>query len=406
MLGVPSAVDSEVEDENSPMLLTVESAGLNQQDRDGTGSRKACLNLPRQLGCCLWIILIGTSAAVGYVLTKQFQSPAAAAEAGIAAPALVRRSPTLTPPPAGPVSMSVEQLDAALLDAAETAPLPSGLRLYIIAVTGKMNWKRKAMKVEQLIMKRAGPQDRIAYVCRHECAAMGRRQLRHMIELPDVIDVANMSNGQYSVAKCWRKHERKPCGGYHISSFKYVWGLVQEVRRFLKAGVSPMPEYWLVKDDDTYVHIPNLMEAIKRSSGDEPMNPLVQRVSWAAKGGCNICGGAGWVLSGALAIELATKYGDRYMRFQIDKMENGVDFQYDLHVPTAVNWVAQSKLIHIWEMNPSSVLDKELCRYRNNAFHGQCYRTVECNCSSTKRPATWHMSLSFEQSLQRLKLIP
>eukprot|EP00409_Alexandrium_fundyense_P000559 CAMPEP_0185911220 /NCGR_PEP_ID=MMETSP0196C-20130402/26293_1 /TAXON_ID=2932 /ORGANISM="Alexandrium fundyense, Strain CCMP1719" /LENGTH=76 /DNA_ID=CAMNT_0028632205 /DNA_START=28 /DNA_END=255 /DNA_ORIENTATION=- len=76
-----------------------------------------------------------------------------------------------------------------------------------------MNWKRKAMKVEQLIMKRAGPQDRIAYVCRHECAVMGRRQLRHMIELPDVINVANMSNGQYSVAKCWRKQERKPCGG-------------------------------------------------------------------------------------------------------------------------------------------------------------------------------------------------
>jgi len=222
-----------------------------------------------------------------------------------------------------------------------------------------------------------------------------------MIELPDEVDVQGLPDNKWSIAKCWRKPAKQPCSGYEIASFKYVYGLVSEVRRLLKAGVSPMPEYWFVSDDDTFVHIPNLLSAIRNSS----FSPLEKRVSWAAKGGCNICGGAGWVLSGALAVELATTYGDRFMKLQISKIENG-SFHYDLQVPVAVNWVPQASLVKIFEMNPFSVLDKELCRYRENAWHGPCYRTVECGCAPARRPATWHMSISFNGSYHKLKKIP
>eukprot|EP00415_Alexandrium_ostenfeldii_P004897 UN4897 len=214
-----------------------------------------------------------------------------------------------------------------------------------------------------------------------------------------------MTDSRYSLKTCWRKPAKRWCSGYEIASFKYVYGLVSEVRRLLRAGVSPMPQYWLVKDDDTFVHVPNLMRAIERNAGRTPPAPREQLISFAAKGGCNICGGAGWVFSGALAIELATTYGDRFLRFQIEQMEQG-NFQYDMHVPKVIDWVKGSQLIHIWEMNPSSVLDRQLCKYRTNAWHGPCYRTAECNCSSTRRPATWHMSISFERSVEQLSLIP
>lgn len=270
----------------------------------------------------------------------------------------------------------------------------------MVSVTSDTNILAKAPFAEKLIMKRAGPRDRMSYVCMSKCAAIGRSMSRNMVELPGVLKMRDMPNGTYVVDRCWRWPKNRPCSNYEIASFKYVWGFVHEVKRFLEAGLSQMPRYWMIRDDDTYVNIPHMMEAIARHGGGPPFDPFVERMAWVSSGPCFVCGGAGMVLTGALAVELATAYGDRWLLDQRDGIERK-SFYWDTHMPKVIGWIKGAKLIRIPEMSPFSVADTAMCRYRP-----RCTRTPECDCAPSKKPATWHMSISFNKSVEILSRIP
>merc|ERR1711879_835643 len=119
------------------------------------------------------------------------------------------------------------------------------------------------------------------------------------------------------------------------------------------------------------------------------------RVSIAAQGDFNIPGSGGWILNRALAIKLATEYGDRVLRFIFNEIERG-EFFWDMNVPKVLRWIEGVKSIRLWEMNSFSPADPDLCQWQEGNFVSEnppmpCIRTHECDCSRTSRPATWHL---------------
>lgn len=257
----------------------------------------------------------------------------------------------------------------------------------MVTVVGANNTDR-AEQVQASIVKRMGSMDLLVHICEPACAAAVGTRLRNMIEMP-------MSMGSvYSFDGC-RRPDGRTCTGYHVASLKYLVGLVKQVRFLGRNGA----QWWLVKDDDTYVHTPNLVNALSRRS-NEPNSPWKELVSYAADG-CNkkaICGGSGWVLSGALAEKLVFNHGDSLLRFQMEHIKRKPVFHYDVYVYDVVAWVRGARLEKISEMVPYGPMDKRLCG-RTASF---CIWTEVCNCCPSRTPATWHLNRQLNDALQRL----
>lgn len=322
-------------------------------------------------------------------------APATTARAAPAAPVVPVDPNCVLPQPQRKPATAAE-LAPKQPNEAEVARLKK-LRLSIVTVTSQRYLRSRALKVEPLILKRASKTDRIAYVCRHACAERGRSFMRNMIEFPENISTPDVDNTPWTLATCWRNKDNRACNDYEIGALKFVYGLIFEVRRFLQAGVPPaeMPQYWMVKDDDVFVHIPNLLEVVGRHSVD----PLREKLIFGAL--CpHLCGGAGWVLTGGLAIELATTFGDRYMRFQLHQSHIGSKY-HDVHMPKVLKCVPGAKVVNIWEMQYIPPTDGR-CR----GSHSNCFVTPECPCSGVQKPATWHMSGNFNKSFELLSRVP
>merc|ERR1712110_1153873 len=107
--------------------------------------------------------------------------------------------------------------------------------------------------VRTSIVKRMGPDDALTYVLEPEGCHAARSLLKNVIELPD------SPSGKHWVSQCQIHGE--PCNGYRIAQIKFIYGIVHEVRR-LNATGGAGPMWWMIQDDDTYVHVPYLMRAI------------------------------------------------------------------------------------------------------------------------------------------------
>eukprot|EP00415_Alexandrium_ostenfeldii_P000763 UN0763 len=189
-----------------------------------------------------------------------------------------------------------------------------------------------------------------------------------------------------------------------MGAMKFVFGLVHEVRR-IKASGYPMPRWWLVKDDDTYVHVPNLMRALNTTRDGKPL--WQHPISFGRRGpGCpGICGGAGWLLSGPFAEQLVERYGDRYLEFSSERIANHWG-HYDVYVPAVVSWLGQ-ELQDLPEMNDYSPVDKNFVHELMSGKHQvTCHRLEYCNCSRSASPATWHIKVGFEKALELLDSDP
>lgn len=267
-------------------------------------------------------------------------------------------------------------------------------RLYMIAPTVK-NSIFRAAKVEKSIRRRMDPADRLVHVCGSNCAPLARESLVDVVEMPDTV-----TDSLQILPECGDPPRAWVCN-HRMGAMKFVWGLIHEVRR-IKASGYPMPLWWLVKDDDTYVHVPNLMRALNKTRGGKPL--WQSPVTFARRGpGCpGMCGGAGWLLSGPFAEQLVQKYGDRYLEFSAERIVNHWG-HYDVYVPQVVSWLGYM-LEDLVEMNDFSPMDGNFVKELISGKHKEvtCHRLPYCDCSRSALPATWHIKVGFDQALAAL----
>ncbi|CAK0794115.1 unnamed protein product [Prorocentrum cordatum] len=206
------------------------------------------------------------------------------------------------------------------------------LLLYILTSTGE-GMLEKAGIMLAAIRKRVGSAAvEHAFVCERECASSADSSLGSFVELPDVL---------WNPPTCKRIHNDsgQPCSRYAISSIKFVYGIIHEALRLDAAGRA-QPRWWLIKDDDTFVHVPNFLLAVAEGSRNDrewgtPGTPIWEQLIAAASlmPGCGgtPCGGGGFVLSGALGLELAKRWGARWLEKQLMAMERPQYFLRQAH---------------------------------------------------------------------------
>lgn len=277
---------------------------------------------------------------------------------------------------------------------------PAAPRLHIVSVTGTPNYDM-ALKMEQAWKKYLGPSD--SYV---DVVDPGGGKVRHWdatIEMDDSV---------FPSSKCIRLGS--PCTAYEKAQMKFVFGLVHEVRRF-KAMGGPMPKWWLIKDDDTFVHADALMSSI--ASLAKPPDPMLDLVGFAhlwcwlrdkkkitsgRECGKFITGpkfdnfglhwpygGSGILLSNALAEDLVLRHGDEWIKSQAKYIRDYRKPHYDAHLSHVIPWIHGAKIFHHPPMRDTSLEPNEKCIEPMATLHmrgmqdkegvdGAIARVVEC----------------------------
>lgn len=253
--------------------------------------------------------------------------------------------------------------------------------------------------------------DEHVFVCEDKCIAEARQSkdfFGNMITMPE--------NLWQTKTFLFKQKSVFPVE-YILSQLKFYYGLVYEVRRLDGLGAR-MPFWFLMKDDDTFVHVPNLIKAIDISSP----GGMLQRdklVSFGDTSCIGICGGEGWLLSGVLAAELVRKHGQRMLDYQLEKAQYSQ--QYDVVVPRVVGWVTGAKLHNLPELENANLFlcngkpgkkicggpcypGKDLDRIRADPKK-KCFNQTNCLCTRSAYPATWHLrDGDWKRALELLKV--
>lgn len=295
--------------------------------------------------------------------------------------------------------------------AASRAHLRAGLELPRLFIVTNVDVGRaeKASELERVWARRLGPHDRYVNVCgykdsgcreafadRLRSAPQGTNALRNLVELP-------RAYAEYFPGKRCSGLPQVCQDPNAAAAMKFVAGLVEQVRA-LKAEGRDMPQWWLLKDDDTYVHIPNLMSAV-RESGVDPGSPVA--LCHCEQG--SVCvGGGGVLLSGPLAELLALKHGEAWIGAQAEGIERdrgtGADIYYDKVLSNFVHRVVkESRIVDLPSMQGLK-LDNQPCTHLMHACeHG--FRLKHCLCARSQTPGTWHTSFKLSGRIPFEKLL-
>jgi len=196
-------------------------------------------------------------------------------------------------------------------------------RIHIVAATG-VGYMQRAAIMQELVRPTMGEQDSLTFVCEAGCrndASSG--VLGNVIEMPDNV----FPGGRCTV---WNGNN---CSGYERSSMKFVYGFLHEVRRLLTEG-GAMPQWWMIKDDDTYVDVDRLARGLQ--SFERKHTDLVSIVKWPKTTATRLArtgwpperpespgnpefwaaGGSGVLLSAALAEKMAKDYANQWISRQ------------------------------------------------------------------------------------------
>lgn len=255
-------------------------------------------------------------------------------------------------------------------------------RLVVVTATD-VDRMDETRTVTDSIKRRASSADRFLHVC----AEAGAQQLRQALE--NVVEVPDEPVRGYQLSKC-RRGAGEPCGQHFESQIKLLYGFVFEFRR-RQRDREEMPRWWLVKDSDTYVHVPNLMANLDTERGGKPL--WTQEVSFShllPSCPAGVCGGAGWLISAPLAQKLVAKVGDKSVQYQLNKLfvetENSY---YDAWLPQLVEW-AGAKIEDALFMSVSQPSDSALCGL-SKWYCPDDDQWCVCARSGGVLPATWQM---------------
>lgn len=222
---------------------------------------------------------------------------------------------------------------------------PAAWRLHIISVTGAPNYEM-ALKMEQAWSKFLGPSDTYTDVL--DPGGTKAHRWHAAFEMDD---------SPFLAGKCIQWNG-SCCDGYHRAQMKFVFGLVHEVRHFKALG-GPMPKWWLLKDDDTFVHADKLMTSIaSRVKAIDPMRDLIGFAELASqeewcdvinsthRPHCYVKGGSGLLLSNALAEKLALEHGDQWILLMARYISDEELVFWDFDLPEVISWIAGAEIFH------------------------------------------------------------
>lgn len=192
---------------------------------------------------------------------------------------------------------------------------------------------------------------------------------------------------------------------YLEGQMKFTAGLVEQVRS-LKATGGGMPQWWLIKDADTYVNVPNLFAAVREAGagaeglvalghlqGVDPRTlPTPKSAPWP-----KLAGGGGVLLSGPLAELLALEHGEAWIRAQAEALASCSwrDVLYDSVLTNFVRRNIREAEIRDLPALQALRLDSDPCTHLISPPCSHGYRLKHCLCARSPRPATWHMTSGF-----------
>jgi hypothetical protein len=213
-------------------------------------------------------------------------------------------------------------------------------RLHVVSVTGLGKYENLSIIAQESWGKRLGATDNFTNICDVGCGdtAFQGRRLEHILPMPD---------SAFPSGRCTLNG--KSCDGYQRAQFKFVWGFIHEYKQLASRGV-PMPRWWFIKDDDTFVNIDRLMAFAANYDPNRPV--LLSNISpfsayslsnWAMNGG------SGWLASAAMAKELVLEHGDQWLKWQ-----EAHDCEYDQGMPLIVDRVSDAEIVDMtgWFVSP------------------------------------------------------
>eukprot|EP00747_Dinoflagellata_sp_TGD_P150855 gnl/TRDRNA2_/TRDRNA2_177155_c1_seq4.p1 gnl/TRDRNA2_/TRDRNA2_177155_c1~~gnl/TRDRNA2_/TRDRNA2_177155_c1_seq4.p1 ORF type:complete len:796 (-),score=86.48 gnl/TRDRNA2_/TRDRNA2_177155_c1_seq4:243-2630(-) len=247
-------------------------------------------------------------------------------------------------------------------------------RLYVISAAGEPQVEQAVM-MQRTLERSLGPEDAVFHVCGPRCEKAAAGRLRNLIVMPD---------SAFPGSRCVHPNGQE-CSGYKRASLKYPYALTNLVREMKQAG-RPLPQWWLLKDTDTFVgSVPLLMTAT------DGIDPSKERVMLAHMAG-SPQGGGGLLFSSVLAEELAIAHGERMLAYMVDKITSDGHFYWDGNVATFVKDWAGGKVLDSGLLQTHSPLQKRFCQPDQGWSPGpECYEIPKlCLCARSVRPATWH----------------
>jgi len=223
-------------------------------------------------------------------------------------------------------------------------------RLHIVSVTGLGKYENLSIIAQQFWGQRLGATDNYTNVCDVGCGdtAFQGRRLEHILPMPD---------SAFPSGRCTQKG--KNCTGYQRAQFKFIWGFIHEYKQLASQGV-PMPRWWFIKDDDTFVNIDRLMAF---AANYDPNRRVL--LAGLGKGTYNfsnwtVNGGNGWLASAAMAKELVLEHGDQWLKWQ-----ESCDCEYDQGMAVILDQVHGAEIV---DMNKGPRLWGGLDRCPNRAL--------------------------------------
>eukprot|EP00930_Biecheleria_cincta_P092330 TRINITY_DN821_c0_g1_i3.p1 TRINITY_DN821_c0_g1~~TRINITY_DN821_c0_g1_i3.p1 ORF type:complete len:369 (+),score=55.34 TRINITY_DN821_c0_g1_i3:44-1108(+) len=246
-------------------------------------------------------------------------------------------------------------------------------RLRIITVTGtSIALRAKAMG--DIVRPTMGNDDSIVYVCDPGCDEAINGSLGEIVEMPEEIFPGNKCSvcperACFVDLECPTLAQVKTscpvgqlaaeCAGKTKAQMKFVWGFIHEVRKAMTAS-HPMPKWWMIKDDDTFVDADGVMKAAASydpqdlvalgTRGADLFDPFAKYASFH--------GGFGVIFSSALAVALATTYRDQWVEEQMKALNQSTP-EYDFLLSRLVESIPN---VTIDNMNPIVL---------NNTAHGE-----------------------------------
>lgn len=190
--------------------------------------------------------------------------------------------------------------------------------------------------------------------------------------------------------------------GYERAQMKHVFGTVYVARELAKRGTATWPQWWILKDDDTYVNVHNLRAVLARYDPSKPL--LIGSAS-----GPYVNGGSGMALSWQVVEQIVLNgHDNQLLNCRADNITAGRP-HWDYWMPTAI----QRDFVPDMEIRDDLHFENciencggDLVPYVKQKHDSKCVVVPGlCTCAKTDAPAMWHLKGFPKQFPHRVEVL-
>lgn len=189
---------------------------------------------------------------------------------------------------------------------------------------------------------------------------------------------------------CKRTFENKiiDCNGHHKANVKHIFGIVHMARMLKEKNASVWPEWWIMKDDDTYINVHNLKTDLAARDSSKP-------VMLAAVNRAGFFGGSGIALSWPLVEQMALNHGSAWINEAVNRIDNTKEywFWWDVWMPQFIKR----------KLNNAELIDDKNFQYslqgcgnnfsKSSDTGSECHLIQSiCDCTRSDAIAVWHLN--------------